>query len=309
MDDYFDYDLAMDDTMNYSYAMDYTAMYDLAMDDAMDDMDDVSTRIIIFLVIGVCVGVPAVSWALRMLFLHVRGGGRVSIFIIFLLFSDILELFLIPFLIASMSSNVIGRHGCGYSRLWYFYDRDCPIALIVAFIGPRLCGLCFHQLVALESILSLRHPHCVSCLSSPFCSIPISVAIWICPLIYFISPSVLSLMCFALLPVAVIVAILSCVFTAKASCSCADPGTTSRKDRGTSVRVLAVAMGALWVLYAPFLFVPLWIIFPYIGSMFVCIMSFRVVADPLLCVLVFKKNPQRQPTQTGIELNTVQTSD
>ena len=108
-----------------------------------------------------------------------------------------------------------------------------------------------------------------------------------------------------LLAVAVVASVLTCVLTATASCS-----------SGTGLHVLAVAMGTLWFLYVPFsVWVYLWLTRPWsddyiliCGSMCLCIMTFRVVADPLLCVLVCRGVP-RTEAPTGIELNTVQTSD
>ena len=124
----------------------------------------VYTREAIFLIFGLCAGIPALAWALCVLLLHVRVGGRVSIFIIFLLLIGAVEFFLISFILTLELHN----------------EYDFPRFAIVAFIGTGLFGLCFHQLVALESILSLRHPHCFTRLSSPLYSITICLAIWIC---------------------------------------------------------------------------------------------------------------------------------
>ena len=247
-------------------------------------MFKVYTRVAIFLIFGLCAGIPALAWALRVLLLHMRGGGRVSIFIIFLLLSGAVEFFLIPFMFP-LKVN----------------EGHFPILLLVAFTGTRLCGMCFHQLVALESILSLRHPHCFTFHSSPLCSITICFAIWICTV--FLSMDLLLFV--VLLAGAVVTSFLTCVLTARASCS-----------SGTGLHVLAVTMGTLWFLYVPFsVWVYLWLTRPWsddyiliCGSMCLCIMTFRVVADSLLCVLVCRGVP-RTEAPTGIELNTVQTSD
>ena len=185
----------------------------------------VYTREAIFLIFGLCAGIPALAWALRVLLLHMRGGGRVSIFIIFLLLSGAVEFFLIPFIVTL--------------KIRYEFPRFA----ILAFTGTRLCGLCFHQLVALESILSLRHPHCFTRLSSPLYSITICLAIWICTCTVFLSIDLLLsvVMAFLLLAVAVVASVLTCVLTARASCS-----------SGTGLHVLAVAMGTLWFVYVPF---------------------------------------------------------
>ena len=240
------------------------------------------TRVAIFLTFSLCAGIPALAGALSVLLLYVRGGGRFSIFIIFLLLSGVVQFLLIPFIFCS---NLFPN---GF------------LTILMAYCGTKLCGLCFHQLVALESILPLRHPHCFTRLSSPLCSITICFAIWICTV--FLSMDLLLFV--VLLAGAVVTSFLTCVLTARASCS-----------SGTGLHVLAVAMGTLWFLYVPFsvwfgvlLNHPWMDVFQIYGSMCFCIMTFRVVADSLLCVLVCRGVP-RTEAPTGIELNTVQTSD
>ena len=226
-------------------------------------------------------------WAMYYLYFYWRGVGRVSTFILFLLLSGAVEFFLIPFIVTL--------------KIRYEFPRFA----ILAFTGTRLCGLCFHQLVALESILSLRHPHCFTFLSSPLCSITICFAICMCTVFFSIDLLLCVVLASLLLAVAVVASVLTCVLTATASCS-----------SGTGLHVLAVAMGTLWFLNVPFIvWFCLWLTHlwrhDYIqiyGSMCFCIMTFRVVADSLLCVLVCRGVP-RTEAPTGIELNTVQTSD
>lgn len=266
-------------------------------------MDHPFIRIKIFLAIGLCLGIPAVAWTLRLLLQHVRAGGRVSIFIIFLLLSDILELFLIPFLLASDLR-------CDQTlMIWEYGSCGSPIT-VVAFSGARLCGLCFHQLVALQSVLPLTHPRCFARLSSPFCSITICLTIWICTLTYLIYPLAFVVIGSILFAAAVV----TCMLTIKVSCSCADPGGIHNIQKGTRLHIFVVAMGTLWLLYAPFVvWFCVWFnnrtLVLYIASMSVCMMSLRVIADPLQCVLVCREISQREPTQRGIQLNTVQTSN
>ncbi|KAI4881573.1 hypothetical protein NFI96_009995 [Prochilodus magdalenae] len=56
-------------------------------------------RLSIFLIAGLCVGLPALVWALRVLYGHYKSGGRISTFIIMLLLSDLLELLLSPYVV------------------------------------------------------------------------------------------------------------------------------------------------------------------------------------------------------------------
>ncbi|MCI4394889.1 hypothetical protein PGIGA_G00174050, partial [Pangasianodon gigas] len=49
-------------------------------------------RLSIFLITGVCVGFPALLWAVSVLYRHHKSGGRISTIAIFLLLSDLLEL-------------------------------------------------------------------------------------------------------------------------------------------------------------------------------------------------------------------------
>lgn len=263
--------------------------------DQFHAVDGVYTRLSIFLIIGLCLGSTAVAWVLRLLLQHVRAGGRVSVFIVFLLLSVILELFLIPFIVGSLlfgfQCEILKKHE---------YGNKCSTFLIGAFIGTRLCGLCFHQLVALEGSMSLRPPCAFTRLSSPFFSIPICLTVWICSSTFIIHPTPFVVIGFILFAVAVIAAVLTCVVTFKTFQSHSGAGETSYTVRGTGLRILVVAMGSLWLLYFPF-FVWFCVLlgedlkgFSHTASMFVCIMGFRVVGDPLLCLLVWRENTQRQ---------------
>ncbi|KAI4879402.1 hypothetical protein NFI96_004158, partial [Prochilodus magdalenae] len=51
-------------------------------------------RLSIFLIAGLCGGLPALVWALRVLYGHYKSGGRISALVIMLLLSDLLELLL-----------------------------------------------------------------------------------------------------------------------------------------------------------------------------------------------------------------------
>lgn len=135
---------------------------------------------------------------------------------------------------------------------------------------------------------------------SPVLSIPICLTVWICSSTFIIHPTPFVVIGFILFAVAVIAAVLTCVVTFKTFQSHSGAGETSYTVRGTGLRILVVAMGSLWLLYFPF-FVWFCVLlgedlkgFSHTASMFVCIMGFRVVGDPLLCLLVWRENTQRQ---------------
>ncbi|GAA6111145.1 uncharacterized protein LOC108261589 [Tachysurus ichikawai] len=92
-------------------------------------------RLSIFLIAGVCAGFPALIWAFSVLYRHYKSGGRTSVFAVFLLLSDLLELILTPFLIT------------------YIFKEDFnPCGIFGLLFGARLLGHLLHQTVALESI-------------------------------------------------------------------------------------------------------------------------------------------------------------
>ncbi|KAL7855717.1 hypothetical protein AOLI_G00193210 [Acnodon oligacanthus] len=68
-----------------------------------DDLNPALIRKTIFHVTAVCGGLPAVVWALHVLYHHHRSGGQISAISIFLLLSDLLELILssvmLPFIL------------------------------------------------------------------------------------------------------------------------------------------------------------------------------------------------------------------
>ncbi|XP_060747913.1 uncharacterized protein LOC132860667 [Tachysurus vachellii] len=88
-------------------------------------------RLSIFLIAGECAGFPALIWALSVLYLHYKSGGRTSVFAVFLLLSDLLELILTPFLVT------------------YIFKEDFnPCGIIFGLLfGARLLGQLLHQTV------------------------------------------------------------------------------------------------------------------------------------------------------------------
>lgn len=215
--------------------------------------------------ICVFIGVPAVFWALRVLFQHTRCDDiRVSIYTVFLLLTDVVELCLIPIIVVAI-------------LIKDSMSSDSKDMIVFAIDATRLCGLCFHQLVALESILSSR-------LSPPFHSIPICLTICLCTFFNLIYPLLLLLVAFVLFAGVVAVAVYT---SFKALSSHADPATNHTASE--TKHVLAVAMGTLLLLYTPtFLLICIAHRNPVVDQVRVaifCIMSLRLITEPWLCLL------------------------
>lgn len=237
-------------------------------------------RTVIFLIAGLCAGLPALVWAVRSLHQLQPGNGRVSIFIVSLIFSDALELLLIPFLVAGVLEWV-----------------RVPALLLYAFLAARLCGFYFHQLVALGGLLSLRYPLCASLFSSRLISSIISIVLWTCAIILFFYKGLTFLM--FLFGLACVVAIITCCLACKTS------GSVSYIGMNPVLYVIIIALVTLAVLYVPFMSVHCTCIFAFGPGCFesppwimtLSIMSMRLITDPLLCVLV-RKIPMATTTHT-----------
>ncbi|KAL2079000.1 hypothetical protein ACEWY4_024744 [Coilia grayii] len=241
--------------------------------------------LLVFLVIGFCGGSAGLFWAVRCLFLHRRAGGRISIFIISLLLSDVFELVLIPFALAV----ILEYEHFGNEH----FDGE---SILCAFIGAGLCGICFHQLVALEGILALTAHHWLSRLSTRLCSI-ISFFLWVGILVVSFLPEIGWVIGLILYVLTGVVAVISCVIVCKTTNS-SEPLSLTERFKKPTVKVLAVALTTLLILYGP--------VSLFTGSMLIrrfldfalwpfSIVRLRLIADPLLCVLVYKGVPPTQP--------------
>ena len=118
----------------------------------------------LFFSASLCAGLPTIVWALYRLRRHQEEGGTVSAFVVSLIFSDILEVVLSPFL----NTSLLERGPCSPCEVLFF-----------SVIGARLCGLHFHQLVALEGILRLTYPHSSSHFFHVFLPPALSLTVWI----------------------------------------------------------------------------------------------------------------------------------
>ncbi|XP_062372019.1 C-type mannose receptor 2-like [Sardina pilchardus] len=75
-------------------------------------------RLSLFLSAGLCAGLPTVIWALYSLRRHQDAGGHVSAFAITLIFSNMMELFSSPFLVAREWILSLVYPSCSVSFLW-----------------------------------------------------------------------------------------------------------------------------------------------------------------------------------------------
>lgn len=267
------------------------------MDDYVDtsvDRNAIETASSFFFIAALCVGIPTLFWSLHSLYVCRKNGGRTSVFVVFLLLNVPLQLaFSTPFIMNNFHVYCLSR-GC--------------VRTIQLFLMTDLCGIYFHLLVALESILALRHPLYIADLFSPVCSITISVTTYV---LFFIASfaSLLNLMfiapSFGLL-------VVMFIFTFKAPPSPCHIPDSDRKQRKW---VLAVATITLVALYLPSLVTESLLNTGHYSqslgaanAVVFSMRSLRVVCDTLLGVLVCKKLlpvqlPQTQPEEHDLSRN------
>ncbi|KAI4899866.1 hypothetical protein NFI96_000763, partial [Prochilodus magdalenae] len=235
-------------------------------------------RLSIFLIAGLCAGLPALVWALRVLYGHYKSGGRISALVIVLLLSDLLELLLSPYVMRVLWQE----EGCWES------SRTCWT--ITSFWSASVIyGLHLQQVVVLEGALSLRHPPCSAHVFFPSCSTITSILVFIsfflCE-IFEVTPLI-----FLSLPLPLTITLTSCIVTCRAPPQTGDPPYRTRRP---SSAALAFATSAL-ILHGTFTIAcvirrdswDLWV-------MYFSLMSLRVVTDPLVCALVYRKDLELQ---------------
>ncbi|KAI4890621.1 hypothetical protein NFI96_004450, partial [Prochilodus magdalenae] len=127
-----------------------------------DDHKASLLRLSIFIIAGGCGGVPALVWTLRVIWRKYE--GRISAVVIMLLLSDLLELLLSPYVVTKLLQN---DHCWETSTMCRFLTSLWSALLFN--------GLYLQQVMVLEGALTLRHPTCSAHAFSPFCSIIISI--------------------------------------------------------------------------------------------------------------------------------------
>lgn len=246
----------------------------------------------LFLLPGVCVGLLALVWAVRWLCLRlIQEKDTVSTFVFVLLFSDAMELLLLPFLMT----------------VYFDIMKDRHFHIMFLFFSVRLSGLYFHQLVALEGILSLSHPLSCRHLASPVVSIPLSITLWMSSFT-FDFPELASVLLMVGCGFLCIVTVASWVLALKAPHS---PPSSSHRSRGPALRVLAVAQFTQFFIHGPSIFYLFaqhytklynyyygyyyghYRLHVFLYNSTVCqiiffFSSLRLIVDPLLCVMMHK---------------------
>ncbi|KAI4898405.1 hypothetical protein NFI96_009822, partial [Prochilodus magdalenae] len=125
-------------------------------------------RLSIFLIAGLCAGLPALVWALRVLYGHYKSGGRISALVIMLLLSDLLELLLSPYVVTKLLQD---------DDCW---DSSWTCRLLTSvWSASVIYGLHLQQVVALEAALSSRHPPCSAHVIFPSCFGTVSIIAFI----------------------------------------------------------------------------------------------------------------------------------
>ncbi|XP_056305651.1 uncharacterized protein LOC130217559 [Danio aesculapii] len=245
-------------------------------------------RLSIFGIVAVCVGLPCLIWAFYSVHLQRKASGRVSAFIILLLLNDLLQLPLYTYIVSYLLS---------------FVSFDHPLITVVS-ACLKIIGFHLQSLVALEAALTVKYPKISARMCSWPCYIIISIIVLFIP-VMFVFGVVLSgsVVCWYLtygsflLPACLLVATGKIIYKAPPTFTDSRPGAA----------VFAVSLVTLLVLYLPsvmFLIVmfhyPIpdpWLI------MTLCLVSFTVISEPLLCVLVCRQNLSAQTKQAPIELN------
>ncbi|XP_047009814.1 uncharacterized protein LOC108261589 [Ictalurus punctatus] len=221
-------------------------------------------RLIIFLTTGFCAGFLALLLALGVLYHHHKSRGRISFIAIFLLLSDLLELILSPVLLTYIFNG----------------NADWIHTVITLLFAARFCGHVLHQVVALESIVTVKFPS-VAVIFSNSCSITFCIFVWLLAIgCQFIQNAIIYAisMCLFVLPVTTCAA---CIVTFKAPLDTTQ--ATARKPGGL---VLSVAMFTLIILYVPF-FLDCLLITPFMLN---CLVSMRLISEPLLCIFICREN-------------------
>ena len=228
-------------------------------------------------------------WAMYYLYFYWRGVGRVSTFILFLLLSDLLDLGVTPLMIL----NILG---------WPPYIHG---DLSTLFFGTRLLALYLHQLVALESILHLRHPQYSARIASPPNSMFICLSVWVTVVFLnricddieppYFSFSVYVVLCL----VPLVMAIVTCVL-ALTDCPINSQASSPGQGRRAAILVTTASIVTFVFVYMPVLVFTCLALYPshladdhpfhpvpeLAWLLTTSAMCLRVMTDPLLCVLV-----------------------
>ncbi|KAL7855735.1 hypothetical protein AOLI_G00193390 [Acnodon oligacanthus] len=248
-------------------------------------------RLSIFLIAGVCGSLPALTWALHIFYRHHNRAGRTSAFIVMLLLCDLVVLSLRPYVV----SNLLQAENC--------WDNMTCRMLSSLWAGSETCGLHLQQVVGLEGAISLRNPIAWNFTFFHSCSIIFSIVALLCfSLCEFFSVDHLILLG---LPLLFTITLTSWLVTCRAPSHISDAPCTTWKSSSAVLALVTVTM-ALYVVFANMCLLlrnysghyrdlKYW----NLGVTCLSLMSLRVIYDPLLCVLVHRRNLRVQTQQNS----------
>ncbi|KAI4881575.1 hypothetical protein NFI96_009994 [Prochilodus magdalenae] len=246
-------------------------------------------RLSLFLIAGLCGGLPALVWGLRVLYDHYKSGGRISALVIMLLLSDLLELYLTPYVVTKLLQN---------DDCW---DSSWTCRLLTSLWSASVIyGLHLRQVVALEAALSFKHPPCSAHVFFPSCSFTTSIIAFFSFFLCEVFGA--TLLVVLILPLLLMITVTSWIVTCRAPTQINNiPNRTRRPSStvmafvtytlilyGTFTSVCAVTyFGYYWGYWRYY-----WEYWGHVWNVFVMgvsLMSLNVIIDPLLCVLVCRR--------------------
>ncbi len=292
MDEYSDPTLNNDlPTDNYDTYVPYEPQYEEHTYDSWE------IRLCIFLITTVCVGLPALVWAFRLLHLHRKIRGRISAFILLLLLTDLIQLLINLYIVTIILIQY----------------RDPNLEIILIWLGLNWCGFHLHHLVALEGVSTLTYPLFSARIFSLPCYIIISIIVLILSAVsvfLFVTQPIVNMRMLLFSLGISLTPLLSLVVTFTITCK-ASSTPVSKNTRS----MFAVAIVNFVMLYLPFMLVTCVHLFHMYRvdiswhMMCLCLISLRVISDPILCVLVCRGNLRDvQTPQTHTEPNADETS-
>ncbi|KAI4876817.1 hypothetical protein NFI96_009588, partial [Prochilodus magdalenae] len=230
-----------------------------------------ATRLSIFLICDVCVGVPLLAWATGVLHRHHTSKGRIPGFVFPILLNDLLELTLNLYMIGKLLQGE-----------WCLETDTACYILSSLWSASLLCGVHLQQMMLLESALILSHPSCSTHAFFSPCSIVSSIIVY-AGVFLWESFSV------ALFLFSVLLALLAAMVTSWLII-CRTPPIKTHRSHGTEAHEYVLAFATLTLtVYLIFL-----LLYFFLGvwewwMMSVSLLSVRVIVDPMLCVLVCRE--------------------
>ncbi|XP_049328362.1 uncharacterized protein LOC111188285 isoform X2 [Astyanax mexicanus] len=246
-----------------------------------------NTRLAIFFIFAECSGWAALVWALVVLHHHRKNNGRIPALVTIVLLNNVLELLLNPYIITKLIQDNVP---CDYTT---------PCRILLYLWGTSvICGVLLQQMMVLESVLTLRYPSCSDHVFFTSCFIILYILAFICIFlcVFYLYP----LLLLTVIPL-VSINMISWIVV------CRKPPNehSSNRTKKPDLTLLAFTTNTL-IIYLISLFLGIFTgfwgyIFFVLLKMSLCVLSLRLMVDPLLCVLVCKQKKTvetEQPEET-----------